>query len=82
MNLSRCHANFKLHKPHLEYTEPTLRPIVCGSGSITENLGIYVDHQIKEIATYHESYIQDTPDFLRKLDKINHGQNFQVMQCL
>ena len=74
MNPARFYANFKLHKPHLVNKAPPLRPIVSGSGSITENLGIYVDHQIKDIATNHESYIQDTPDFLRKLDKINHGQ--------
>ena len=30
-------------------------------------------HQIKNIATQHETYIQDTPDFLRIIDKINRG---------
>ena len=73
MNLAKFYANFKVHKPHLKNTAPPLRPIVSGSGSIIENLGIYVDHYIKETAMKHPSHIQDTPDFLRKIYKINKG---------
>ena len=82
MNPAKFYANFKVHKPHLKNTAPPLRPIVSGSGSITENLGIYIDHHIKESATKHESYIQDTPDFLRKLNKINHGQKLPLNAML
>ena len=73
MNVAKFYANFKIHKPHIEKSAPPIRPIVSGSGSITENLGVYVDHHIKNIAKKHASYIQDTPDFLRKINKINQG---------
>ena len=77
MNVAKFYATFKLYKPHLEKSAPPIRPIVSGSGSITENLGVYVDHQIKDIAKRHASYIQDTPDFLRKIYKINQGPRLQ-----
>ena len=77
MNIAKFYAIFKVHKPHQENSAPPLRPIVSGSGSITENWGIYVDHHIKEVASNHESYLQDTPDFLRKIDKINKGPKLQ-----
>ena len=32
---------------------------------------MFVEHHIKHIATKHESYIEDTPDFLRILCQIN-----------
>ena len=50
-----------------------MRPIVSGSGSITENISIYVEHCIKEIATHHKSYLQDTPHLLRIIEKMNKG---------
>ena len=53
---------------------PPPRPIISGSGSMTENIGIYVDHNIKHMANKHESYLQDTPHFLRIIDEINKGQ--------
>ena len=34
-------------------------------------------HHIKEISTSYQSYIQDTPDFLRKIDKLNKGPKLQ-----
>ena len=82
MKIARFYATFKLHKPHKENSAPPLRPIVSGSGSITENLGIYVDHHIKEISTNYQSYIQDTPDFLRKIDKLNKGPKLQESAML
>ena len=72
-NLAKFYANFKVHKPHKENTAPPSRPIISCSGSITENLGIYVDHFIKKVSTKHDLYLQDTPDFLRKIDKTISG---------
>ena len=60
-----------MHKP-LENIPPE-RAIIRGSGSITENISIFVDHHIKDIATKHPSYLQDTPHLLRIIHKINHG---------
>ena len=46
---------------------------MSGSGSITENLGVYVEHHIKHIANKHDTYLQDTPHFLRIIEEINKG---------
>ena len=64
----RFYLNFKVHKPHLEGSTPPERPIISGCGSLTESLGKYVEHHIKDIANKHDSYLQDTPDFLRTLN--------------
>ena len=72
-NLSKFYMTFKVHKPHIPMTAPPPRPIISGSGSMTENLGVYIEHHIKDIANKHDTYLQDTPDFLRKIDKINQG---------
>ena len=60
----RFYCNFKVHKPHEPNKAPPERPIISGSGSITEGIGEYVHYQIKDLGTQHDSYIQDTPDFL------------------
>ena len=70
---ARFYCNFKVHKPHKPNTVPPERPIISGSESITEGIGTYINHHIKEIGTQHETYIQDTPDFLREIEKINSG---------
>ena len=71
INASKFYCNLKIHKPHKDI--PPYRPIISGSGSITENIGVYVEYHINKISTTHESYIQDTPHFLRLIDKINKG---------
>ena len=70
-NASKFYCNFKVHKKHSNIPPP--RPIISGSGSITENISIYVDHHIKDIATKHATYLQDTPHLLRIIHKINQG---------
>ena len=47
---------------------------MSGCNSITENIGTYLEHHINKEASNHESYLQDTPDFLRIIDRINHGE--------
>ena len=71
--LAKYYSIFKVNKPHEENMAPPTRPIISGSGSIIENLGVYVDHHLKEISKRHKSHLQDTPDFLRKIDKLNKG---------
>ena len=34
-----------------------------------------MEHFIKDTATTHETYLQDTPDFLRLISQINKGPN-------
>ena len=65
----KFYCNVKVHKPH--DTLPTHRPIISGSDSITENIGRYVKHHISSIATEHDTYKQDTPDFLRIVKQFN-----------
>ena len=64
----RFYSNFKVHKKGIP-----VRPILSGNGSLTEGLATYVEHYISEIAKKHESYLQDTPDFLRTLEDLNNG---------
>ena len=54
---------FKVHKPHTVNEAHPERPIISGSGSITENPSLFVEHFIKDLAKRHETYLQDTPDF-------------------
>ena len=68
---AKFYCNFKVHKTHEPMKAPPVRPIVSGSGSIMENPGKYVQHHIKESAKQHKSYLKDTSDFLRSIDKIN-----------
>ena len=58
---------FKVHKPHQEGRAPPERPIISGSGSITEGISQYVQHHIKDLSVQHPSYTQDTPDLLRTI---------------
>ena len=67
-DVGRFYCNFKVHK---EYTKvPPPRPINSGIGSITENISL-LESSHKNLSNKHNSYIQDTPDFLREIDKIN-----------
>ena len=52
-----------------------MRPICSGSGSAFENVSRFVEHHIKDHATKHPTYIEDTPDFLRYLEEINQEGN-------
>ena len=65
---ARLYHIFKVHKPHIQGKAPPERPIISGSGSITENCSLFVTHHIKSLSTQHPTYIQDTPDFLRAID--------------
>ena len=72
-NLSKFYCNFKVHKQTEHNVVPPVRAIISGSGSITENISIYVEHHIQKQSTTHQSYLQDTPHFLRVVEKINQG---------
>ena len=72
-NPSTFYCNFKVHKQTEHNNIPPVRPIISASGSITENISLYVEHHIKETSTKHPSYLQDTPHFLRVIHKVNSG---------
>ena len=67
---ARYYQLFKMHKPHTPGSAPPERPVISGSGSITEKISHFVQHYIKDISMGHPSYIQDTPDFLRAIDSL------------
>ena len=67
--MSKFYCNFKVHKQYEHI--PPVRPIISGSGSLLENPSKFVDYHIKELATKHDTYLQDTPDFLRKVEELN-----------
>ena len=64
----KFYCTFKVHKKHKHGETPPPRPIVSGVNSITENIGIFVEKHLKELATLHPTYLKDTPDFLRKIE--------------
>ena len=68
------YCNFKVHKQsEHDKSVPPVRPIISGSGAITENISLYVEYHIKETSIKHPSYLQDTPHFLRVINKLNSG---------
>ena len=72
-NPGRFYCNCKVHKQHAHKEAPSVRPIISGSGSITEGTATFVEHHIQPISTSHDTYLQDTPDFLRLISDINQG---------
>ena len=66
----KCYETFKVLKQHQPGETPPERPIISRSGSITENIGLFVEHHLKKILNKHPSYLQDTPDFLRVIEEI------------
>ena len=76
-DVGRFYCNFKVHKPHAYKETPPARPITSQSGTMTENIGTYIDYHINHIGTKHDSYLQDTPDFLRTIQRINRGQKLR-----
>ena len=73
---------FKVHKEHNPGETPPERPIISGSGSVTENLGLFVEHSIKDLAIKHETFLQDTPDFLRAIDNLNENGPLLDNRCI
>ena len=70
-NPGKFYATFKVHKSHQEGKAPLERPIVSCCNSLTENIGEFCASKLRSISDKHESYLQDTPDFLRQIDAIN-----------
>ena len=69
--VGKFYTLYKVHKPHVAPATPPERPIISCSGSITQNIGVFVDSHLKPLANTHESYLQDTPHYLREVQKLN-----------
>ena len=73
-------CNFKVHKQHEPNKEPPERPIVSTIGSVTENIGKFVQHlpnPLYILANSHETFLEDTPDLSRRIEDIN---NHNILQ--
>ena len=68
----KFYETFKVHKSHTPGETLPERPIISGSGSITENVSLFVEHYLKETAKSHPTFLQDTPDFLRFIEEVNN----------
>lgn len=62
---------YGLAKDHKEFVGiPPFRPIVSGSGCLTENISLFLDHHAKPLVSKLPSFIEDTPDFLRAIEEL------------
>ena len=78
---AKFYCTFKVHKKHEPMTAPPPRPIVSGSGSVTENIATFVDHHVKDISKEHHSYLQDTPTFLDSLTESTRVLGWKTTRC-
>lgn len=66
---------YGLAKDHKEFVGiPPFRPIVSGSGCLTENISLFLDHHAKPLVTKLPSFIEDTPDFLRAIEQLKEEE--------
>ena len=63
---------FKVHKAHQEGSAPPERPVISGSGSITENPSKFCQHYMKQVSKDHTSFLRDTCDFLLHIQNIEN----------
>ncbi|XP_078510443.1 uncharacterized protein LOC144770079 [Lissotriton helveticus] len=66
---------YVLPKIHKDPDHPPGRPIVAGCGSVLEPAAKYVDCFLKEFMISVKSYLQDTTDFINKLERIDFCEN-------
>ena len=67
----RFYCTFKFHKQYERGKAPQPRGIVSCSGTLTENIAIFVENIIKELGQSHKAILEETPHFLRHIEKIN-----------
>ena len=63
----------KIHKKFERI--PKGRPIIAGCGSNTERISWLLDKIAKDSVKNLNSYIEDTPDLLRRFNEINKNEN-------
>ena len=67
--VGQFYLGFKVHNAHIKISPE--RTIVIQCGSMTGNIGKFVDYHIKDVSTQHAYYLQDTQYFIRKIEEIN-----------
>ena len=81
-DVARFYLNFKVHKEHKHGEAPPPRPIVSGNNSLTEGIAQYVEHHIRTAAKSHDTYIEDTPDFLRSIEEIDDLEGDEILASI
>lgn len=62
---------YGLPKDHKNYEViPPLRPIVSSCGTVTEKIAKYVDHHSNYLVKKLDSYVEDSPHFLRQIEDL------------
>ena len=61
---------YMLPKIHKKIIPPPCRPVVAGIGCPTEKISQFVDHFLNPCSTKVKSYVQDTNDFLNRLNAL------------
>ena len=56
---ARTYMLFKVHKAHQEGSAPPERPVISGSGLITENPSKFCQHYMKQVSKDHASFLRD-----------------------
>ena len=80
--VGKFYCLYKVHKEHTAPNTPPERPIISCSGSFTQNIGKFVDHHIKPLANTHQTFLQDTPHFLRELSELNESEGVKDTDLL
>ena len=70
--VGRLYGLCKDHKKHDGL--PPLRPIAASNGTMTENIGKFVDHHSRKVVNKIWSHVDDTGDFLRKMETFKQEQ--------
>ncbi|KAM4012040.1 uncharacterized protein ACNLHF_005390 isoform 1-T3 [Anomaloglossus baeobatrachus] len=66
---------YLLPKIHKNCDTPPGRPIISGRGNFLENVNKWIDSILQPLVGSLPSYIQDTGDFLRKVDGLFAGED-------
>ena len=75
-NVRNLYTLPKIHKVNLnESPVPQIpaRPIVSNIRTPTENISRFLNEHLKSVPETFQSYVKDTPDFLRKIGTLNES---------
>ena len=70
----RFYCTFQVHKQYKHGEAPPPRGIVRCSGTLMENVAIFVEHHIKELGQSHEAFLEDTHNFQRHRETRRGGR--------
>ncbi|KAM4029694.1 uncharacterized protein ACNLHF_022451 [Anomaloglossus baeobatrachus] len=72
---------YLLPKLHKDASSPPGRPIISGNGNFLENVNRWLDSQLQPLVRSLPSFIQDTGDFLKRIDGLYVGDDSCLVSC-